>query len=331
MISRRAFLTKATAMGAAAMVPGLLEVNALAAGKPGRLALYGPPAGPSVTLSRIAAGGALAKHVERVDFKVYKGPDALRAGFLRGDWKIAVAPSYVVANLANRGLPVRLLNIMTEGLLSVMSFDGAISKPADLKGKTIGMFFKNDMPDLVFGMVMRAHGLREGKDYRLHYTAAPNEAVRLLLSGRIRHCVLPEPAATVGFVKARKMGKKLHRAIHLSAAWAGVTGGAPRIPQAGTMVHESLLKSSPAVIEAYHAQCVAATKWVKANPGAAAKTASKYLKIPPPILRASVPHCNLVAHRAGSMRAEIEGFYKLLAKRSPAIIGGKLPDGNFYL
>ena len=331
MISRRKFIMKASAIGAAAMAPGLTGVNANAASKMDRLALFGPPAGPSVTLARIATGDALAGHVAGVDFKVYKGPDRLRAGFLRGDWKIAVAPSYVVANLANRGLPVRLLNIMTAGLLSVMSFDRGISKPTDLKGKTIGMFFKNDMPDLVFGMVMRANGLREGEDYRLHYTAAPNEAVRLLLSGRIQHCVLPEPAATVGFVKAKKMGKKLHRAIHLSAAWAGATGGSPFIPQAGTVVHESLLKSHPALIEAYHAQCVAATKWVNANPAAAAKTASKYLKIPPPILKASVPHCNLVAHRVSSMRAEIEGFYKMLAKRSPAIIGGKLPDDNFYL
>ncbi|AEV36441.1 ABC-type sulfonate transport system periplasmic component [Pseudovibrio sp. FO-BEG1] len=329
MITRRSFLSHSAGFAAAASIGGTLPIMANAAAP--SLSLYGPPVGPSVVLSYIANKGLLSEYTSKVDFSVYKSPDVLRAGFVSGDWKLAGTPSYVAANLSNKGLPVKMLNIMTWGMLYVLSYDGSVKSPADLAGEKIGMFFRNDMPDLVFGRVMQQNGLTEGKDYTLHYVSTPFEALQLLLSGRIKHCVLPEPAATAGMVKGKKLGKKIHRSIDLANEWASVTGGKGRFPMAGMMVHEDLLNAQPELIEGFHKACIEGTEWVKANPKEAAAIAAENIKLPAPVIAKSVPHTHLTAERAKDIQAELEQFYSILAEKNPSIIGGKLPSADFYL
>lgn len=329
MITRRSFLAHSSLLVAGAASSFALPSRGEAA-KAG-MTLYGPPVGPSVTLASIAEKGLLASHVQDVNFEIYKSPDVLRTGFISGDWQLAVTPSYVAANLANKGLPVKILNIMTWGMLYVLSYDGEVKKPEDLAGETVGMFFRNDMPDLVFGRIMAEKGLKAGKDYQLQYTATPFEALQLLLSGRIKHCVLPEPAATAGLVKAKKLGKALHRSLDLAKNWASVTGGNGRFPMAGTMVHEDLLAAKPDFIEAFQATCVSETKWVKDNPKEAAAIAAKDMPLPAPVIAKSIPATHLTTQRASEIRAELEQFYSLLAEQNPSIIGGKLPPADFYL
>ena len=37
----------------------------------------------------------------------YRGSDMVRTGFVTGQWELAATPSYVAANLNNRGVPAR--------------------------------------------------------------------------------------------------------------------------------------------------------------------------------------------------------------------------------
>ncbi|MBL1422210.1 MAG: ABC transporter substrate-binding protein [Alphaproteobacteria bacterium] len=332
MTNRREFLNHLGASAAALAATSALPNMAFAADKMNSINLYGPPVGPSVTLSYIAKGNALASYTDNVNFKVYKNPDLLRVGFVSGDWQLAVTPSYVAANLANKGLPVKMLNIMTWGMLYVMSLDENVTKLKDLKGEKIGMFFKNDMPDLVFNKVMKAKGLNRGADYDLHYSSTPMEAVQMLISGRVKHTVLPEPAATAAMVQAKKMfGKDIFRAISLQDEWAIVNDGNGRFPMAGVMVHEDLLNAQPEFVDAFHQQCVIATDWVNNNHAEAAKQATDDFGIGAPIIQKSIPKTNLATNRARDIKDELAKFYELLAEENPKIIGGKLPADSFYI
>ncbi len=332
MTDRRKFLKHLSASAAVITAGNIIPTSAFAAQSKSALSLYGPPVGPSVTLSHIAQTNPLTNFVDKINFKVYKNPDILRAGFVSGNWKLAVTPSYVAANLANKDLPVKMLNIMTWGMLYVMSLDEKITKLEDLEGEKIAMFFKNDMPDLVFNKIMKAKGLKLGSDYELHYAATPLEAVQLLISGRVKHAVLPEPAATAAMVKAKKiLDKNIYRAISLQDEWAIVNNGNGRFPMAGVMVHEDLLQATPELIEAFHHQCAVATSWVKNNHAKAALQASKVLGMAAPIIQKSIPNTHLTTERAKDIKIELARFYELLAEENPKIIGGKLPDDNFYI
>lgn len=331
--TRREFLHNCGFVGATVASSSLIPGMAFADGNKNRkeLTMYGPPVGPSVTLAHAAETGAIPSLVENLSFETYRNPDVLRTNFVAGRWELAGTPSYVAANLHNKGLKVRLMNMMTWGLLYVISADENVKTIEDLKGQDIVMPFKADMPDLVFQHVAAKKGMAVDKDYRLNYVSSPFEGLQLLLSGRTKHAVLPEPAATAALLKGLKSAKKMTRVIDLQTAWGEVTGGPARIPQAGMMVSDSLLDEMPDLPDRLNAALTRSTDWVVNNPTSAGRLGETYMALKAPVIERSIPFCNFGLSKAKDIQSEIESFYSILAETNPAIIGGKLPPDDFYL
>ncbi|CCN84592.1 putative ABC-type nitrate/sulfonate/bicarbonate transport systems, periplasmic component [Vibrio nigripulchritudo SFn27] len=331
--TRRAFLRHCGLAGAAAVGTSLIPAMAFAkeSQKRKQLTMYGPPVGPSVTLAHSAETNAVSGLIEQLNFETYRNPDVLRTNFVAGRWELAGTPSYVAANLYNKGVKVRLMNIMTWGLLYVISVDENIKSIEALKGQDIVMPFKADMPDLVFQHIAKEKGMKTGKDYRLNYVGSPFEGLQLLLSGRAKHAVLPEPAATAALLKGLKSGTKTTRVIDLQSAWGEVTDGPARIPQAGMMVSDTLLDEMPDLPERLNAALTRSTDWVVNNTTSAGRLGESYMTLKAPIIERSIPFCNFGLDKAKDIQQEIESFYSILAESNPAIIGGKLPPDDFYL
>ena len=49
-----------------------------------------------------------------------------------------------------------------------------------------------------------------------------------------------------------------------------------------------------------------------------------------PVAVSAIPRCNMVTVTGNEMVTQISGFYDLLFKFNPQLIGGALPDDNFY-
>jgi NitT/TauT family transport system substrate-binding protein len=70
---------------------------------------------------------------------------------------------------------------------------------------------------------------------------------------------------------------------------------------------------------------------VNADPAGAARNAAAAFGMPPEVIAQAVPHSNLVARRAAEARPALEAMFAEIARRNPALIGGRLPDDAFYL
>lgn len=318
---------------------GLLGVGAMLplfptmghAAKIESLPIYGPPAGPSVTLAHATATGMFNDAAKSASFTAWRNPDELRAGLTSGTIQLSVVPVQAAANLYNRGFPIRLANVMTNGLLYVISEGSAIGSIPDLAGRKVAVPFKGDTPEIILGQLLVHHGLDAAKDLDITYTASPVEAMQLLLSGRVEAALTAEPSTTAGVLKGKKAGKSVTRVINIQEAWGAMTGAAPVVPQAGLAVTMPFLDSHSDMLPELLTIMETATADVLANPGAAAKNATKALGLPAPLLAASVPNCNLVARRAQEARGDVERMLTTMAGNGFAKIGGKLPDDGFYL
>lgn len=333
MLNRRDFLG-ASAVGLGTVATGgagsMLAMPALAKGMD-QLTIYGPPAGPSIALAHLAQSGALKNHVKKVKFQVWRSPDQLRAGVLSGKMAITGTPSYVAANLFNRGVDVHMGSIVTWGLLYLMSRKGKVSSIKDLKGETILMPFKNDMPDLVFRAMAAKAGMKPGRDFKLHYVGTPPHAMKMMVAGKAQMVVLPEPAATGSMMLGMKNGIKITRALDLQKEWGRTIGGASKIPQAGMMISGKLAKERPELVDAFNAAMIQSGRWVRNNPASAASIGATYLGLKAPIIERSIPFSNIDVKSGIESRSELERFYSVLKGMSPAIIGGKLPAARFYI
>ncbi|MBK1836694.1 ABC transporter substrate-binding protein [Azospirillum sp. YIM B02556] len=310
------------------------------------LTLWGPPAGPSITLVHAIASGLLRPVADKVVFKAWRTPDELRAGLTSGTMKTFVLPTQSAANLFNKGLGIRLVNVMTNGLLHLVSADPSLSSISALKGRTVALPFRNDTPEFVLRRLLAAGGLASdaapggekaggeragGEKVALQFTGTPMEAIQLLVTGRADAALLPEPAASAAILRAGQAGRTVTRVIDIQQAWGAATGLGTDLPQAGLGVTGDFLAQHAPAVEALHAALAAATLSVNAGPARAANDAAAPLGLPWPVIEQAIPHSRLVCQRASAARNSLESLFRVVSEFDPRIIGGALPAADFYL
>ena len=91
-------------------------INMSAEEKLKKLILSGPVASVSHPLIHMVKTGALSDIAEEVEFKLWKNPDELRALTLRNRADFIAVPTNVGANLYNKGVNIKLLNVSVWGI-----------------------------------------------------------------------------------------------------------------------------------------------------------------------------------------------------------------------
>jgi NitT/TauT family transport system substrate-binding protein len=321
-ISRRTLLAGA---GAAALP--LLRATA----KPiAGLEVLGAPTGATISLVRALASGALAQAAPDATFRLWRDTDDLRAAIVSGKTKLFSTPTHVPANLANRGMPLKLLCLLGMGHLSVITADEKIASLADLAGKPVLGFFRNDMPDLVFRACAKMEGLDPDKDMQLSYVQTGMEAAQMLAAGRTSAAILSEPPATAAIMMGGHQGRTLYRSISLQKVWAKhrAKNG---IPMVGIALHASLLDEDPELVDALRKSLPAAREWVLANRTDAAALAEAKMQMRPAIFEKAVDYFNMNVVSARAAKTDLAAFYQTIIDLSPDALAGKLPADDFYL
>jgi len=317
---------------AAALLTATLPT--IAAEKLERIRLAGPSAAVSHPLVRMVDTNALADVTEQMEFQLWKNPDQMRALTLNGATDFIATPSNVAANLYNRGANLRLLNISVWGILWMVSRESDLETLADFQGKEIAIPFRGDMPDIIFSELAERQGLNPRKDFKLRYVANPMDAMQLLLTRRVDHALLAEPAVSMVLRKtdsfpAKMIAPDIYRSVDLQQEWGRLFERRTRIPQAGiALLNQNL---DPHVIDRFREEYRKATQWCLDNPQEAGQLVARHI----PMLTAeaitdSIKVSQLQAVDAIAARDELTLFYNILRQRTPALVGGKLPDAHFY-
>ena len=300
-----------------------------------KLTLAGPPASVSNPLIHMVDSGALADVAERVEFVLWRDPDQLRVMALDGRADVLAMPTNVAANLHNRGAKLQLLNVSTWGVLWLVSRDPTLKSLADLRGKELAVPFRGDMPDIVFQLLAEQQGVDLRKDVQLRYVASPIDAMQLLVMRRVDHALLAEPAVSMALRKTGSfplsvIAPELHRSVDLQQEWGRVFARSARIPQAGIAVMGAL-RERPDVVARIETEYARSLAWCRDHAEACGKgVAARIDMLSAEAVADSIAVSQMDAVPAHAARAELEFMFGQLMKKSPALIGGKLPDDGFY-
>lgn len=300
-----------------------------------RLVLAGPPAAVSYPLIHMVESGALADLAGRVEFVRWNNPDQLRALALEGGADFIAMPTNVAANLHNRGVPLRLVNVSVWGMLWIVSRNPALKTLADFKGEEIAVPFRADMPDIVFAHLAERAGLDPRRDFSVRYTATPMDAMQLLVMRQVDHALLAEPAVSLALRKTRSfplsvVAPELHRSVNLQEEWGRLLKAEARIPLAGMAVRGAA-RLDEALVARLEAAYAASSRWCAGAPQACGRLAVKHIDMLTPEAAAdSIAALPRHYATAAEARPELEIFLQLLLDRQPATVGDKLPDAAFY-
>lgn len=313
----------------------LAATTATAAPRLPELVLAGPPAAVSFPLIRMVDSGVLADLADKVEFVVWRDPDHLRVLALEGKPRIMAMPTNVAANLYNRGARLKLINVSTWGILWLVSRSPDKKTLADFKGEEIAMPFRADMPDIVFQTIAAKQGLDPRTDFKLRYVGTPLDAMQLLITRRVDHALLAEPAVSMALRRTSAfpvsvVAPTLYRSVDLQQEWGRVFGREARMPQAG-IVAVGALADRPDLLERIHRTYAEALGWCQQHALTCAEAVAQRIDLlTPEAVADAIAVSPLEAVAAPQARAELTFFFGALAQRNPALIGGRLPDDDFY-
>lgn len=296
-----------------------------------QLRIYHPETlGFAAPFTMLDLQGPLSDVANEITIDTWATPDVLRSILVNGDAEVTAVPSYVGANLYNRGVDVRMAAVVVWGLVWVLGPEGTLADWESLRGETVMIPFPNDMPDLMFRYLATQNGMVPGEDFEIEYFAQPPEILARLVTGQGSFAVLPEHAATMVISITGQTGNPVGRVLDLQAEWASATGSSPRVPQAGIVVPGHIAEN-PGALAAVLTALEESVDLVNASSPETVEILSKTSGVPSEVVADAIPRLNLEVVSGAEAQEELEKFFAELASLSPDIIGGELPDDEFYL
>lgn len=262
------------------------------------------------------------------EFRMAVGADELLPLMAKGELDMALIPANVAAVLYHKTEGgVCVVDINTLGVLYLVTGDEAVAGPADLKGRTICLTGKGATPEASLRYVLDRSGLGEG-DYVLEYRSEPTEVAALLAEDPSRVGLLPQPFATAALMQ----NGDLRIAMDMNAQWEQLQGGEGGGMVTGvTVVRREFLEEHEDVVEDFLEEHGSSVDAVNGDPEKGAAMAVRAGIVAKEAIAAeAIPRCNLVYVTGEEMKAALSAYLEALAGFDAGLIGGALPEEDFY-
>jgi len=271
----------------------------------------------------------------KTELVIWKTPDQLRALIAGKQGDFFAVPSNVASMFYNKGLGVKLLNISIWKAIWLISRKNDKKTLADFKGEEIAMPFKGDMPHIVFMELAKKQGLDPEKDFKLLYMPSPMDAAQRMIMRRVDNALLIDPAVSTVIEKSKSglssiVAPDIYRSVDIQKEWGRLYNSDNELPFAGIMAGSEILKNNK-IVKKFIKEYKVATEWCMANPKKTAKLVLKYIpQLDEKGVEEAMKNVVLKAVDSKNARTRLENFFKVLHGSKPSLIGGKLPDNDFY-
>ena len=258
--------------------------------------------------------------------KILNEPLQVRKMMIDGTADFAILPTTMAAIVYNKGLNYQLIAIPVWGTLYLFGSDTTITRWKDLRGKTVNVMARGMTPDVLFRYLLQKNGINPDRDITLDYSFPTHiDLANAIAAGQADLGVISEPLASL----AMQNNKTVRRIFSLNDEWSRYEG----IPIAETafMAKTSVIKNNRQIVEKLISGYESSTKWVNQNPDSAAMLIVKYNILPnAEVALNAIPRSNLKFVRANGIQPQIEAYLNVFYKMNPDIIGGKIPDEDFF-
>jgi NitT/TauT family transport system substrate-binding protein len=261
-----------------------------------------------------------------IKVEILNEPIQIRKMVIDGTADFAILPTTMAAILYNKGIDYRLLAIPVWGTLYLFGNDTSITQWEHLRGKRINVMAKGMTPDVLFRYLLMQHGLDPDNDVTLDDSFPTHiDLANAVAAEQAKLGVISEPLVSL----VMQRNTKVKSIFDLNAEWNKVLD--IPIAQTAFIVKGELTKNSKELVEKVMQSYHYSTQWVNQYPDSAANLIVKYNILPNNQVAANaIPRSNLHFVRANTISAQIDSYLNIFYQMSPDIIGGKLPDENFY-
>ena len=286
--------------------------------------LKGPTTMGLVNLLAMEENGTAS---QKYDLQLYGAADEIVPKLIKGEVDIAAIPANLAATLYQKtkgGIQVMAVN--TLGVLYVVEKGDTVHSFADLKGRTILSTGKGTTPEYVLRYLLTKNGIDPDKDVKIEYYSEASEVTaQMAATKKDAIAVLPQPYVTAAQMK----DSDLRVVLDLTKEWNKVCD--TQLITGVTVVRTAYAEDHPEEVinflKDYQKSVEAANSDID---GTAALCEKVGVVAKAAIAKKALPKCNIVYRIGDEMKADVNAYLQVLYDASPAAVGGKLPDGNFY-
>ena len=272
-------------------------------------------------------GGRPERPHQNYDLQLYGAADEVVPKLIKGEVDIAAIPANLAATLYQKtsgGIQVMAVN--TLGVLYVVEKGDTVHRFADLKGRTILSTGKGTTPEYVLRYLLRKNGIDPDKDVKIEYYSEASEVTaQMAATKKDAIAVLPQPYVTAAQMK----DSSLRVVLDLTKEWNKVCD--TQLITGVTVVRTAYAEEHPEEVinflKDYQKSVEAANNDID---GTAALCEKVGVVAKAAIAKKALPKCNIVYRIGDEMKADVNAYLQVLYDASPAAVGGKLPDANFY-
>lgn len=274
-----------------------------------------------------AMGMAQLLDDDSYDFTIAASPDEIVPQIVQGNVDIAAVPSNLAAVLYQKTQKnVSVLAVNTLGVLYLVENGESIQSVEDLKGKTIYASGKGATPEYALEYVLSANGIDPEKDVTIEYKSEHAEVVAALANDQTAAGLLPQPFVTTALMK----NDSLRVALDLNQLWQDGVSDDSQLVTGVVVVRNDYLKEHEADVDAFMDAYQASVEFVNSDPDQAAKIIGAHDIIAEEVAKKAIPDCSIVFVEGEEMQTMLSGYLSTLEQQNPEMVGGQLPDDDFY-
>lgn len=253
-------------------------------------------------------------------------PDEVVSAIVGGKADIAAVPLNMAAVLnkkTNGG--VRMLAVITRGVLYAVTSGVEVNSVADLKGKKIVLSGLNATPEYLLNYLLEKNGIDPEKDVELEYKTEHSEVVALAASGAEGIYILPEPNVTAALAK----NSELKVSLDLNDEWKKVSE--VELAMSALIVRSDYVEKNGQAVKDFMKDYAASVNFVNQNLDEASQLIESFAIVPKAaIAKQAIPRCNIVCITGDEMVRCAKENFSVLFNANPKSVGGELPDDSFY-
>ena len=246
---------------------------------------------------------------------------------------IGFMPLNVAAKVYNTGNKAIICCAVTGlGNISLITTDKQIRTFADLKGKIVYIAGQGATPEYMFRYLLNENGLscatdNMSSDVILDFSVPTAQLASLLISGKIKNAVVPEPFVTIAKMKSQDV----RAALDFQEEYREITGSQSIYPLSVMVVRKEFAENNPELLEQFLEAYKKSYEWTLKNPQKAGELSEKHkLGLAAAVVTRAVPVSNYTFIPAAQAVSVSEELLKIFLQNDPSSIGGKLPEREFY-
>ena len=267
----------------------------------------------------------MTSDTEDFNFEMFTEGSEIVPLVVKSEIDIALIPANLAATLYQKTEGgIQVIGINTLGVLEVVAPAAVeIDSFDDLAGKTIYMTGKGTTPESAVRYLTDKYGMDE---LNIEFQSEATAVVSALKANPEAIAILPQPFATVAKVQNEGMELKLN----LTDAWADISDDGSSMVTGVTVARKAFIEEHPERLAHFMEEAAASVEFVNANAEEAAVMVESLDIVKAAIGKQAIPRCNTVSITGDEMQAQLSGYLDALFAFDPSMVGGQVPDAEFY-